>query len=235
MKERPILFSGPMVRAILEGRKTQTRRVVKPPLWWEGHRITGTTPHGRSSRYQDILSSWDGGRQMFCPRGQPGDRLWVKEAFGFDAAYDHVKPRDIREMAELKNRMIETRHNKGFPHGGSIVLAHKADWTPDYVHRWRSSRFMPKWASRLTLEVTGIRVERLQDISEEDARAEGVQCSGCESTEHRHCDNLGQKFRQLWESIHGPGSWDRNPWVWAITFEEIPQAPAQAKPRKVKP
>ena len=194
-----------MVRAILEGRKTQTRMVVKPPLWWEGHRITGTTPHGRSSRYQDILSSWDGGRQMFCPRGQPGDRLWVRETF-------YPSPNDVPTFCGFYRATDQDRDVN-----------------------WKPSIFMPRLASRLTLEITGIRVERLPDISEEDARAEGVQCSGCESTEHRHCDNLGQKFRQLWESIHGPGSWDRNPWVWAITFEEIPQAPAQAKPRKVKP
>ena len=198
MKERPILFSGQMVRAILEGRKTQTRRIVKPqptkdyvtlmPLSGE---LVGVTKHG---------GPIDNRGWLHCPYGKPGDRLWVRETHAW---YDPA----------------QTVYYK----------ASETDWT--YLP-WRPSIHMPRWASRINLEVVSVRVERLQDISEEDAMSEGI-----ESWEERgvddaqdyyrdyvtggHVYNAKDSFRSLWQSINGPGSWEANPWVWVVEFKRI--------------
>jgi len=185
MKERPILFSGPMVRAILEGRKTQTRRVVKPQ--------PGCDP--RDDEHLDM------GR---CPYGQPGDRLWVREAW-------HTDERDL-EYARAKHEDAMS----------DSPIYYRADPENDNAGcTWRPSIHMPRWASRITLEITRVRVERLQEISEKDAIAEGADPylhpvhPGREGL--RHVDG----FRSLWESINGPGSWDANPWVWVIEFKRV--------------
>jgi len=166
MKERPILFSGPMVRAILEGRKTQTRRIVKPqPL-----------------RDRGVMAFNDGEHpQMRCPYGKPGDRLWVRETWCPD-----VEPYTFR---------------------------YKADGD-EPLERWRPSIHIPRWASRITLEVVSVRVERLQNISEDDALAEGI------TLVERGTSPVDQ-FNKLWESINGPGSWEANPWVWVVEFKRI--------------
>ena len=195
MKEKPILFSGPMVRAILDGRKTQTRRVVKP-----------------QPAYVNSLGIpfWPGGKgpvdYRLCPHGAEGDRLWVKETHRFDG---------IDQRIGVREKRIEE-------------LSYRADMEGDPSCddcAWRPSIFMPRWASRITLEIVSVRVERLQDISEEDAIAEGVTV---------HMDAVitaatipGVKgpayleYFDLWESINGPGSWDANPWVWVIEFKRI--------------
>ena len=177
MKERPILFSGPMVRAILDGRKTMTRRVVKP----QSLIISGHPP--RSIRQ--------------CPYGAPGDRLWVRETFA------HLTHNDTGE-------------GEGY--------IYRADGWDDDV-KWKPSIFMPRWASRITLEITDVRVERLQDITNGDAITEGVWTIS--PNKGRDYMDGGSTicpcglFRSLWEKINGRESWDNNPWVWVIEFRKI--------------
>jgi hypothetical protein len=166
MKERPILFSGPMVRAILEGRKTQTRRIVKPqPLC--------------IASGEWIMNG------SACKYGKPGDRLWVRETWW--APRDDVRGEYKREYIKY----AATLDGMGQP-------------------TWKPSIHMPRWASRINLEVVSVRVERLQNISEEDARAEGI-----------WQPNWPLSWRQLWESINGAGSWEANPWVWVVEFKRI--------------
>lgn len=198
MKERPILFSAPMVRAILAGAKTQTRRhlYVVSKLTDRAVMDTRYPPDYGKGEWPNVppghawtLSRW---RHL-----QPGDRLWVREAWRewSDAAWHYAadglvlpKQRD-RELAEC--------------------LAQRAPFTWE-SYTWRPSIHMPRWASRITLEVTGVRVERLQDISTADCWAEGLSASPDVDPVH--------EYRDLWEAINGPGSWDANPWVWAISF-----------------
>lgn len=178
MKERPILFSAPMVRALLTGTKTQTRRIAIPK--------------------RSIEPMTDE-----CPYGQPGDRLWVREAWRVEGKHtDSYSPSCI----EI-NRA----------HFGRIDYEASITWNKSMYGKLRPSIHMPRWASRITLEVTGVRVERLQDISEADARAEGISRADCPDW-HATTD-----YRALWESINGPGSWDANPWVWVVEFRRVPQ------------
>ena len=180
MKERPILFSGPMVRAILDGSKTQTRRVAKE--------------FDEMPNLDGILQRFP--RQNGCRHGSPGDRLWVRETWAHE------------------------RDGTGCPDDtGVLYRATDPGWDDEGTGlRWRPSIYMPRWASRITLEITAVRVERLQSISEADARAEGVTPNAFEQTS----DNWGGVlYRRLWEQINGPGSWHANPWVWAITFQRL--------------
>jgi hypothetical protein len=181
MKERPILFSAPMVRAILEGRKTQTRRIAKelnemPNL--DG--ILKRFPNPKGCRY-----------------GKPGDRLWVRETWAHE------------------------RDGTGCPDdNGVLYRATDPGWDDEETGlRWRPSIFMPRRASRITLEITDVRVQRLQEISEEDAQAEGAVGALDQSVGNNWC--ASQAFAALWESINGPDSWDANPWVWAVTFRNL--------------
>lgn len=195
MKERPILFSGPMVRAILDGRKTQTRRVLKrqylDPTWI----IRPAT----ADRFNGHTHDWwlPGGTvpvaAIRCPYGVPGDRLWVREAFGIpDAPYEREDKSLLIYRADESPRMAEL--NK---------------------HFWRPSIFMPRWASRLTLEVLRVRVERLQEISEDDAKAEGAVGAAVETFAPSH----RAAFENLWGEINGAESWKANPWVWVVEFQ----------------
>jgi hypothetical protein len=201
MKERPILFSAPMVRAILAGQKTQTRRALAPDLF--------ISSGGAVVRMASAGPATTGIREAHCPYWrQPGDRLWVREAWAWSGdgaipAFDRVRKGEVWFRADPE------RTSPGI--------------------RWRPSIHMPRWASRITLEVTGVRVERLQDISEADAQAEGVTpkwepgCSG------RLMEALGgfsfrpaaSAYADLWEQINGPGSWDANPWVWVVEFRRV--------------
>lgn len=209
MKERPILFSGAMVRAILSGAKTQTRRIVKPqPTKTSGtHRgyplplmaNDWAWPHPRTSGATTISNRPNGplGWEIHCPYGQPGDRLWVREAWSIDP---HPGP---NYSGGLRS-----------PDAGEVMYRATDGWHGP----WRPSIYMPRWASRLTLEITGVRVERLQDISKADCYAEGVQRTAFighvtdDDVEYvARCD-----YRDLWESINGPGSWEANPWVWVV-------------------
>lgn len=199
MKERPILFSGAMVRAILDGTKTQTRRVISNVAT-----IGRVTEFGRSDTtgydwtMRDSRLRWNDLRhkQLIdrCPYGQPGDRLWVRETF-----------QRFTDDGEILY--------KAGPAGFEAMNELKRDECPEA--RWRPAIHMPRWASRITLEVTGVRVERLQEISGADAVAEGVRS--------RLPDNgiAVAEYRDLWEGINGAESWSANPWVWVIEFEVV--------------
>jgi len=193
MKERPILFSGPMVRAILDGSKTQTRRTFK-----------GTTEHkGPYNPACMEAHQQANGWGSICPHGTPGDRLWVRETWAVQHGFDAWTPRHI-------------------PRGARIYYSATADLKgPCGVGglRCRPSIFMPRWASRILLEITDVRVQRLQEISEGDARAEGAIGALNDSIGDNWC--ACEAFAALWESINGPGSWHANPWVWAITFQRL--------------
>lgn len=192
-KERPILFSAPMVRAILAGTKTQTRRVVKPRdlAWMDEH--------------QGLREPCNAER---CPYGRPGQRLWVRESHWWfkdepDHSCGYYPPKLTREDVE-----------------------YRADGD-DGRKAWRPSIHMPRWASRITLEITGVRVERLRDISEADAIAEGITRDrdghGWQVEDGRHySDDPRESYASLWETINGPGSWGANPWVWCIAFKRVP-------------
>lgn len=209
-RERPILFSAPMVRALLDGRKTQTRRILKP----QPNMLNGGKPlnDGRGSY------SIDGGWKRY-PISR-GDRLWVRESGQLlREAYDH-DPRCGEDV----------RRDAGFYHSadGEIIEARSYDpplreWIDDCTRINRPSIHMPRWASRLTLTVTDVRVQRLQDIKGRDIIAEGVRCDGCYDTGHSACRDGGcfaQRiaFENLWDGINGTGSWEQNPWVAAYTF-----------------
>ena len=189
MKERPILFSGPMVRAILAGTKTQTRRVVKPQtaiLTDATARSIGIQPPAREN--PPVIP---------CPYGAPGDLLWVRETHAIVPASAYRCSRE-EDGSPVPHRVSPD---------GEEWAVYRAGWSRSDPHRWRPSIHMPRWASRLTLRVTDVRVERLQAISEADARAEGVASVA--------------EYAALWDAINGAGSWAANPWVWAIGFEVV--------------
>lgn len=204
--ERPILFSGPMVRAILAGTKTQTRRVVKPqPELYQGHlHLDDQTV---SMRWKDKIATplavAPRCLAKFCSYGAPGDRLWVRETW---------KPWPNTAGPELRG-----------PDGMGAIYA--ATWDKSGGHGWKPSIHMPRWASRVALEVTGVRVERVQDISEADAKAEGAPVGewfkdDLDGGRLVKADRrLG--FRVLWDSINAKRGygWEVSPWVWVVEFK----------------
>jgi hypothetical protein len=236
IKERPILFNAEMVRAILDGRKSQTRRVVKPqPSFpfgvkqivlvddpWHNDAFVGTPAEGmmgdgpREKQFhcEDYAGNLVARFDATCPYGQPGDRLWVKET------WQHL-------------------HNDGSP------LERLPDWEKTPVHcfyradesdptalpvsgKWRPSIHMPRWASRITLEITEVRAERVQEISEGDAKAEGCGL-GCTVKSERfgRYMSAGQfAFAELWDSINAKRGlgWEANPWAWVIGFRKLERA-----------
>ncbi len=180
MTDRPIIFSAPMVRALLEGRKTQTRRMLNPqPGGIKSARILGS---GWALAPESNRCSVD----WTPPRYAPGDRLYVREAC-------HVDGRDVNYRADA-------------PVGS------------EPPGPWRPSIHMPRWASRLTLTVTDVRVQRLQDISAYDVQAEGACELACVPPNDEDEAEAQAIFRDLWNSLHGPAAWDANPWVVALTF-----------------
>lgn len=204
MKERPILFSAPMVRAILEGKKTQTRRIIKPQPPNEAHPFfimcsSHKKDEGkwRFTANKDHLSGTVLG-PIECPYGKPGNLLWVREAWAVQHEYDAFAPSEIGSSARW--------HYAATEYLGDL--------------RKRPSILLPRRGSRITLEITDVRVDRLQQISEDDAIAEGVtptmpiygDCGGFEHQGGRDA------FWRLWESIHGTDSWNANPWVWVMKF-----------------
>ena len=206
MKSRPILFKDEMVRAILESRKMQTRRIVKFPHenplgMWEPMTIGGPKggrlSNGATIPEQAAMGHTRTGDVITSPYGQPGDRFWVREAFRLCAEADETKPSDADEAYRVWYE-ADAPHQPGF---GKL----------------RPSMFMPRWASRITLEITGVRVERLQDISDEDALSEGVY----PTKTGVYPGAPKAAFCELWESINGPDSWKENPWVWCITFRRL--------------
>lgn len=226
MKERPILFSAPMVKAILAGTKTQTRRLIKSPSrrhpryalvdygngWWPY-----LSDDGESHVTEDGNET-----EIDCPFGSPGDRLWVRETWAWSG--DKSVPEHTRiEAGEVWYRADPRRDNPAI--------------------RWRPSIHMPRWASRITLEVISVRVERVQDISDEAAIAEGLYAkirrdpdvpfplatnaiTGSEQVLMPGAPRM--HYADLWRMLHGPGAWDDNPWVWVISFRR-PGGTAQEK------
>lgn len=188
MKERPILFSAPMIRAILNGTKTQTRRVAK--LTANGH----VKEPGGHRRWHTA----DFDARLACPYGQPGDRLWVRETWAHDD----------------EDNALFYRADVGQGGDADDWERNRLDGAPRY--RWRPSIHMPRTASRITLEITSVRVERLQDISRGDAMAEG-----CPFPNMAKGDDPRQWFRGLWESINGPESWQADPLVWVVEFKRL--------------
>lgn len=253
MRERPILFSAPMIRALIDGRKTQTRRVMKPQ----------PAPNGTWSKtlndfvclideYPPSATIWNGGwlgmdagEKQCCPCGVPGDRLWVRETWQHapQDRCDCPQPSEPSPCDDWSNG-TGCRSNRGevlyradvgneTEERSVVRLAHRHG---THVAPWRPSIHMPRWASRITLEITDIRVERLQEISEADAEAEGAAftCPQCgndlddeHGTEvHAACDDPdmgshGEGFRRIWTAINGSGSWDANPFVWCLSFRRI--------------
>lgn len=198
-KDRPILFSGPMVRAIREGRKTQTRRIAKE----QRH------PLGYSIKPYGVAQEFLGGTEAIrCPYGKPGDRLWVRETW--NAWRQSNLEYNEWDTCDCAPSEIPERY-------GAVKLEYAA--TSQSVGPWRPSIHMPRLASRITLEIVSVRVERLQDISEEEAKAEGCEWS---QWSFPNSTRPGKSaYRALWESINGVGSWDLNPWVWVIEFKEV--------------
>ena len=217
MKERPIIFGAPMVRAILSGSKSQTRRVVKPQPERSGDGVLMWGASHRGMRFGVEGMDVPPGVLVRCPYGIGGDRLYVRETWMPDA------PRDGTWAG------VAFFGCKGSPL--SMIPAqyrtpehviHRASWDGHDMVGWKPSIHMPRWASRITLEVTGVRVERLQDISIADALAEGVDVHKDHWAKNRnHICSPVQAFADLWKSINGPDSWDANPWVWAIEFKRI--------------
>ncbi|MCA2014410.1 hypothetical protein LCM17_23165 [Cereibacter sphaeroides] len=204
--DKPIIFSGPMVRALLDGRKTQTRRLLKPQpivafggiceqdgIWWTCDSLTPL----------DAI-------ERLAVRHRIGDRLYVREAWRTAAAYDDLPPIDLGGEEAIRYEVDGHIQTWGWPESGPMG-------------RYRHARFMPRWASRLTLIVTDVRVQRLQEISAQDTIAEGVWCETCEAMRQSACYERGcfasaDAFRSLWNSLHGPEAWGANPWVAAVSF-----------------
>ena len=199
MKERPILFSGPMVRALLAGTKTQTRRIAKPVRHPDLGNMYAPGALVLEHEPQHVID-------RCCPYGRPGDRLWVRETHMNWWKLDPANPEGPRLF--------------------SHVAAYAADgYELEPGERWIPSIHMLRAASRILLEITGVRVERLQDINEMDAAAEGVAtwAPGALSPDSLNADPSDQ-FRWLWSSINGPDSWSANPWVWVVEFKRVQQA-----------
>jgi len=215
MKERPILFSGPMVRAILDGRKRMTRRIVKPqPDFIAGcgdERDLGGWMKGTPLIANEVEHPiYGSSTPIRCPYGEPSDRLWVRETWGL---YD-TQPSDGPSKAKVFYRAT---HNLRY-------------------QLWRPSIHMPRWASRITLEVTAERVERVQDIREADIRAEGFGDAYDDWREEvtqyappglSRIETIREFFAGQWDKIYGHGAWDRNDWVWVVEFKVVEKAKGQ--------
>lgn len=192
MSEKPILFSAQMVRAILEGRKTQTRRVVKqkqnPHDFLGGINDSRNDPYNYGFENPEFQGHFITLPEQHCPYGRIGDHLWIRENFWQDKETGEI----LGYCADDEEKYSNNKTVKKTP-----------------------SIYMPRWDSRITLGITDIRVERLQDINEKDAQAEGM---------HGRIDNLEsplEQFKDLWSSIKGERSWDENPFVWVIEFKVL--------------
>ncbi|EQA1637327.1 hypothetical protein O1F62_RS16855 [Enterobacter hormaechei] len=206
MIERGMIFNGEMVRAILDGRKTQTRRIIKDCTVGRdpiskfiqiGKKFIGCYPEDVPELIREC-----------CPYGVPGDRIWVRETWAEAGA----------SAPDLK------LYRANYP---AHVPTHYENVPPAEDVRWTPSIHMPRWASRILLEITDVRVEQLKSISEEEARSEGVAQLREGFWKHyqpgwtQHQLSARGSFATLWESIYGFGEWDRNPWVWVIEFKRI--------------
>jgi hypothetical protein len=240
MKERPILFSAPMVRALLDGSKTQTRRVMRPQPEPTPADYSGTAGHWWPCKavesmvhveeeLQNKSGHWGGFAADCCPHGGVGDRLWVRETW-----------RGVVEISPpgspIEHGVARYVPDQPYCRRVEYSATQERDGEP-----WRPSIHMPRWASRLLLEITGVRVERLQDISEADAIAEGATHIRSQAWDREHFPawrylfdeavSMGTKppigpspkqaYEALWEDINGAGSWDANPFVWVVEFRRV--------------
>lgn len=239
MRERPILFSGAMVRAILDGRKTQTRRVIQSParnMQRAGMKVIQQREPG-DPWYRDHVWSMRGKSGVWgdytharflelCPYGQVGDRLWVRETWApLGDVLTEVMGRSRLYRADADLVKDDSGERTGWWCGDMFLEGAARPW------RWRPSIHMPRWASRLSLVITDIRAERLQDISEEGAKAEGCEPDRGSIVDWGHGESMPvyrAGFARLWDGLNGsrPGcSWDANPWVWCVSFEREGGAP----------
>ncbi|EPN2803999.1 hypothetical protein ACTWOG_001664 [Serratia marcescens] len=228
MKERPVIFNSEMVRAILSGRKTQTRRVMKDQpepsktragdFWFPSKKlesmvhVSDFTPG--NSPIADCHLFF---QEHCCPFGQVGDRLWVRETFAVLGNEDGC-PIDWDGNLIKGDEKHAARIYKAscWQEPGNYGLWSIPDRDTQYEGAWRPSIHMPRWASRITLEITAVRVERLNDISDGDAIREG-----CSAADMRSGDCVADVFARLWSSIYGADSWRANPWVWVIEFKHV--------------
>ena len=192
IKERGILFSAPMVRALLDGRKTVTRRAVK-----------GMALDWLADFEPSYVADPENG---MCPYGKPGERLWVREAWAADAQLNAVAPRDLSRGEPILYPA------DGFTRTSGCSMISQG--------RGRPSIHMPRWVSRILLEITDVRVERLQDISEEQSEAEGVGFLRA-APDFDETLTAKQLYEILWDHINGAGAWDGNPWVWVVEFKQV--------------
>lgn len=212
MTARPIIFRAAMIRALLAGEKTQTRRIAK------------VTDKGCKPGFVTPMAGFTPRRPAdhvaYCPYGQPGDLLWVKETFQ-PILTPYFDPPDSEWATGKGYQVLYMATDK------AVVYVDRDD---NVTERRKPSIHMPRWASRLTLRITDVRVQRLQDISEADARAEGITEEAVEA--ELHCaEAMNQKeprpaaarFGVIWASIYGAESWSANPWVWALSFEVLRQ------------
>lgn len=245
-KERPILFSGEMVRAVLDGRKTQTRRVMLPRPGKNQHMhnppLYGTGVSTNKGQYgvlmcEEITSNITLTQHFKCPYGAPGDRLWVRETFAY-ITDSFAIAQGVRYKADHVDKFFKADGNL-IPDGATVFNSLSHEY-PDIV-KYRPSIHMPRWASRIQIEVVDVRVERVQDISEEDAIREGISAvdssgndinpieyeyrkwfKNYETGEFSFIDPVAS-FWSLWNSINekrGFG-WDTNPWVWVVEFRRV--------------
>jgi hypothetical protein len=251
IKERPILFRAPMIRAILSGQKTQTRRVVKgiPPSatlpTYYGAFTDGVFGHGSAPRkalehtlgwfVPEAGDLWpcDDNQRLRCPYGNPGDHLWVRETFVVENTRDyhgeHNNPMDDRPIQKINDPdgnywlIPHFRATEPEPH----IVPYRCDADDDRT-RWTPAIHMPRWASRITLEIISVRVERLAEISQADCIAEGMVERSGPFLHHVIAD-----YRRLWTEINGAESWLENPYVWVIEFNRIKSPNAQLLPVEV--
>ncbi|QDP68103.1 MAG: hypothetical protein Unbinned5081contig1003_35 [Prokaryotic dsDNA virus sp.] len=195
MKERPIIFNSEMVRSILDGRKTQTRRTIKQ----QPYELADIDYDNSTDLFYDRGSNMN----YKCPFGKVGDVLWVRETFGVHPDYDDISEHGLIYKADYNQSILN-------------------DFKNEMGMKWTPSIHMPKWACRLRLKITDIRVERLQSISEVDAIKEGLH-GPFTGTDFNGINQIGKKpsqcFAELWNSIYK--NWDENPWVWVVEFETI--------------
>ena len=220
IKERPILFSAPMVRAILEDRKTVTRREIKPRMrsadcQFELHQQPDGSWRPMHTFDESCMDDQGTEHPIACPYGKPGDRLWVREAFGLQ----------VRHYGGGTGEHIVYRATNP-----NAIYCKSAEGR-EYPVKWKPSIHMPRHSSRILLEITAVRVERLQDISEGQARAEGVRLMRDGSGTWVSREGPGklvtpwptakEAFGDLWNSINGPDAWGANPWVWVVEFKRV--------------
>lgn len=234
IREKGLIFNSEMVRAILDGRKTQTRRIMAPQPADDIERGIFPNPEvigWKSSRRHKHGST----TAHFCHYGKPGDRIWVRETWG---VVSHAFSDDGLMIDWVPDRPATAIHEMPFGNGyysGYAIYAADGDFTwgdddgyEDGRSCWKPSIHMPRAASRILLEITDVRAERLNTISEEDARAEGIidgGCLNCGEPEPCGCANpepdATDAFAYLWQSIYGQESWNANPWVWVIEFKRV--------------